>query len=417
MGMLKGSLYRLISQESRSCTHLFMRLSLLTYTNLFPNARQPRHGIFIERRLRYLMAGYPVSARVVAPVPWFPWTSTCFGGYSIYANVAREETLDEMSVWHPRYLVVPGISWHISPLLMYAATRGLVRRLHLEQPFDVIDAHFFYPDGVAAVMIGHELGIPVCISARGTDIALMPDFAFPRRWIQWAAARADGLIAVAGALRDRLVQLGVDSARVQVLRNGVDLERFRPLDHERARTELGVDGRVLLSVGNLVELKGHHLVIEALVDLPETTLLIIGEGGERGRLESLARDLGVAERVKFVGVVPQVDLPRFYSAADALVLASSREGWANVLLEAMACGTPVVATRVWGTPEVVTSAAAGVLIDDRSAAGIREGILRLWAAPPLRADTRHYAEHFTWAETSRGQWELFDALRRRGHKP
>lgn len=388
-------------------------LSLLTYSNLFPNSRQPRHGIFIERRLRHLMADYPVSARVVAPVPWFPFAGPWFGEYGVLASVPREETQSELPVWHPRYPVVPKVSWHVSPLLMYAATRRLVARLHAARPIDVIDAHFFYPDGVAAVMIARELGIPICVSARGSDIAQMSEFALPRRWIQWAAARADGLVTVAAALRDRLVELGVAAERIRVLRNGVDLERFRPLERDAIREELGLAGPVLLAVGNLVELKGHHLIIEALAAAPEYTLMLIGDGPERQRLEGLAQRLGVAARVRFLGLVPQTELPRFYTAADALVLASSREGWANVLLESMACGTPVVATRVWGTPEVVASPAAGVLIDERTARGILAGARRLFAAPPSRQATRRYAEGFSWAETSRGQFELFETLRQR----
>lgn len=112
-----------------------------------------------------------------------------------------------------------------------------------------------------------------------------------------------------------------------------------------------------------------------------------------------------------MGLVPQAELRNYYGAADALILASSREGWANVLLEAMACGTPVVATRVWGTPEVVAAPAAGVLIDDRSGPGIADGVRRLFENAPARADTRAYAENFSWQDTSRGQMEVFARAR------
>lgn len=386
-------------------------LSLLTYTSLYPNARQPRHGIFIEQRLRHLRADYPLAARVVAPVPWFPLRGQIFGQYGTYAAVPAQENLAGVSVWHPRYAVVPRLSWQVSPWLMYRATRALVRQLHNDLPIDVIDAHFFYPDGVAAVMLGRELGVPVCITARGSDLTLMPDFALPRRWIRWAAAQAEGLVTVCAALRERLVELGVAAERVTVLRNGVDLERFQPVAAEPLRQRLNLHGQVLLSVGNLVELKGHHLIIEALQTLSDCTLMIIGAGPERAALERLAARLGVAERVRFLGLIAHTELRDYYAAADALVLASSREGWANVLLEAMACGTPAVATRVWGTPEVVAAPAAGVLIDERSARGIAAGVRRLFAARGSRAATRAYAEGFSWADTSRGQFELFKRLR------
>ncbi len=123
-------------------------------------------------------------------------------------------------------------------------------------------------------------------------------------------------------------------------------------------------------------------------------------------MESVARETGVGDRVRFIGAVPQADLPRYYSAADALVLASSREGWPNVLLEAMACGTPVVAARVGGTPEIVTSPAAGVLFEPRTVEALTSASEELFGAP-TKEDTRHYAEGFGWNETTLGLRTLF----------
>jgi glycosyltransferase involved in cell wall biosynthesis len=215
------------------------------------------------------------------------------------------------------------------------------------------------------------------------------------------------VIAVSRALKRSLKQLGVDASKIFVLRNGVDADRFRPLDRNAERAKLDVGGRMLLSVGNLVELKGNDLVIRSLTALPETTLLLVGDGPDRSRLESLAREVGVAHRVRFVGPVAQSELSRYYSAADALVLASSREGWPNVLLEAMACGTPVVAARVGGTPEIVTSRAAGVLFEPRTAEALAEAVRGLLECPPGRDDTRRHAEGFSWDETTQGQLGLF----------
>jgi teichuronic acid biosynthesis glycosyltransferase TuaC len=386
-------------------------LELLTYSALYPNSLQPRHGIFVAQRLKQLVQDCAARSRVVAPVPWFPSTAKAFGQYGVYASVPRQEQADGMQVYHPRFPVLPKVSWHVAPWLMYRATRNLVADLHRVQPFDVIDAHFFYPDGVAAVMLGRELGLPVTITARGSDITEMLNFALPRRWILWAAEHAQALVTVCSALRDRLMEVGVAGEKITVLRNGVDLDRFAPVDRASARAALGVDGPMLLSVGNLIELKGHHLILEALRQLPDHRLFIIGSGPDRQALEKLARKLGVDQRTRFMGLVPQAELRNYYGAADALILASSREGWANVLLEAMACGTPVVATRVWGTPEVVAAPAAGVLIDDRSGPGIADGVRRLFENAPARADTRAYAENFSWQDTSRGQMEVFARAR------
>lgn len=391
-------------------------LRILTFTTLFPNAAQPTHGVFVANRLRELVASGEVEARVLAPVPWFPSAHPRFGRYAAYAAAPRAELLDGLAVGHPRYPVVPKIGPNLAPLSLYqAAARTLARWRRAGYEFDLIDSHFFFPDGIAAVLLGQRFGKPVTITARGTDLNLMPRYRVPRAMIRWAAARADGLITVSTALKQPLIELGVAPERVIVLRNGVDLTRFQPpIDRAAARTALGLVRPTLVSVGHLIERKGHHLVIEALAALPGVDLLVVGDGPEAAALRAAAQRHGVADRVRFLGALPHDALPRIYGAADALVLASSREGWANVLLEAMACGTPVVATPIWGTPEVVTTRAAGVLAAERSAAALAAGVRDLLGAPPPREATRRHAEQFGWGPTTEGQLSLFrEILNRR----
>jgi glycosyltransferase involved in cell wall biosynthesis len=299
-----------------------------------------------------------------------------------------------------------------APLSLYLASRRsieAVRRGGFD--FDLIDAHYFYPDGIAAVMLGRHFGRPVTITARGTDISLIPQYRVPRAWIRWAAGRSNASIAVCEALRDEMVQLGIDASRIRVLRNGVDLQLFKPVERLAARAQLRLaPGRWLLSVGQLIERKGHDIAIRALAQLPGWSLLVAGDGPLRGALESLARKLGIADRVRFEGAVPQTRLPVYYSAVDALVLASSREGWANVLLEAMACGTPVVASSVWGTPEVVAAPAAGTLMKERTPQALVDALHALLESYPDRAATRAYAERYDWEPTTSGQLTLFEQL-------
>jgi len=389
-------------------------MKIVTFTTLYPNAVKPGHGIFVETRLRQLVASGRVQARVVAPVPWFPLQHPRFGQYANFARVPQSEQRHGLQVQHPRYLQLPKVGMNVAPfLLAQSGKRALGRLLDEGYDFDLIDAHYFYPDGVAAAMLGKYFNKPVSITARGSDISLLPQYPVPRRLIRWAAARADGLVTVCRALKDELVQLGVDEQRIVPLRNGIDLHLFQPGDRAQQRAALGLDGYTLLCVGHLVPLKGQHLVIEALASLPDVTLLIAGDGVERKRLEQLAADLGVASRVRFLGAVPQPALPAIYGAADAMVLASSREGWANVLLEAMACGTPAIASRVWGTPEVVAVPQAGLLMQERSAAGVVQAVQALRAAAPERAATRRYAEQFSWDATTAGQLQLFDSILQR----
>jgi len=280
--------------------------------------------------------------------------------------------------------------------------------------FDLIDAHYFYPDGVAATIIGKALNKPVVVTARGTDINLIPQYPKPKQMILQAAEDCAAMITVCAALKDAIVGLGGSAQKITALRNGVDLQLFQPEDKPQARAAFGMNDRfAIASVGHLIERKGHHLVIEALAQIPDAELYLAGGGEEETRLRALAEQLGVTDRVNFLGAMPQARLRTLYSAVDCLVLASSREGWANVLLEAMACGTPVVATNVWGTPEVVASPDAGVLMDERSAGGIVRGVARLREALPTRNATRAYAEQFGWQPTTEGQLALFRSVLRK----
>ena len=386
------------------------KLRLLTFSTLYPSAARPSHGVFVENRLRHLVAGGEAEATVLAPVPWFPSRSPLFGEWARHASAPRFEERHGLAVHHPRYVAIPRIGMSASPFLLYrAAAAALQRMLDEGFRFDAIDAHYLYPDGVAAVWLGRRFGKPVVITARGSDTSLLPRHAMPGRLIREVAiAGADALIAVSAGLAEGLHALGAPREKVTVLRNGVDLRAFTPRDRAAARAELGLgEGPVLLSVGLLIERKGHHHIIAALRDLPGHMLLIAGEGPDRAALLSVAQRCGVADRVRLVGPQPHDRLPTFYSAADALVLASSREGWANVLLEAMACGTPVVASPAWGSREAVSAPAAGLVLDETTPASIADGVRRLLSAAPSRTATRAYAERFGWDETTAGQVSLF----------
>jgi glycosyltransferase involved in cell wall biosynthesis len=300
---------------------------------------------------------------------------------------------------------------NLTPHTLYRAMRRRLRQmLDAGLKIDLIDAHYFYPDGVAATWLGAEFNLPVVITARGTDINLIPEYPRPRKLILEAAENAAAMITVCQALKDRLVELGAPGSKITVLRNGVDLEKFHVQDQGALRSKFSVSGLVLASVGLLIERKGHHLVIEALKQVPDATLLLAGSGPDRQILEDLAGRLGVQDRVRFLGSVDQKTLCDIYNCADISILASSREGWANVLLESMACGTPVLGSAVWGTPEVIASPDAGLLLESRDAKGIASGIGRLRRAMPQRAATRRYAEQFDWQSTTDGQVAIFRSI-------
>ena len=388
-------------------------MRILTVTSLWPNAAQPNHGVFVENRMARVHATGRAEVTVIAPVPWFPSANPRFGSYAAFAQVPPCEERNGIRIEHPRYATIPKVGMRAQPTLYHAALARCARRLITETgPFDLIDAHYFYPDGVAAARLAAELGLPLTITARGTDINLIPQ-ASPAaaRAILAAAAQADASITVCEALRAEMIDIGADGGKIHALRNGVDLDAFHPPTKPRASLKAALDvpedAPLVVSVGGLVERKGHHLTIDAVAAQPGVHLRIAGGGPEEGALAARIASLGAGDRIRLTGALPHAKLADFYGAADLSVLASSREGWANVLLESMACGTPVVATDVWGTPEVVAAPVAGRLAS-RDAVSLGTHIAGILADLPDRAATRAYAEGFAWDDTVEGVLQVFE---------
>lgn len=406
----------------------------LLFSTLYPSSARPLHGVFVETRLRELLARGGVATKVVAPVPWFPSTDPRHGKYAAMAATPQREVHNGMDVLHPRYVVIPKVGMNVTPFFLALSARAALKKLQHEGfDFDLIDAHYYYPDGVAAAMLGLWFNKPVAITARGTDVNLIPEHAIPRRLIRWASQRARASIGVSAALVDRMRSLGMAADRLHVMRNGVDTQRFQIQPQHEARRSLGIQpGPVLLTVGNLHEHKGQRLAVQALLQvrqhLPLAQLYVVGEGPDREPLVREAAALGVANAVHLVGSVPNTKLSSWYSAADVLLLPSSREGWPNVLLESMACGTPVVATRVGGVPEIVLTPLVGRVVQERTAPAFAHAVLDVLAQQEAalnqpaglpeqaRQAVRNYAQTFSWDRTSEDQLTLFNALAAAGSK-
>jgi len=514
---------------------------ILTISSLYPNNKDPKHGIFVETRLRHLVKDFPeIKPTVIAPVPWFPFSSKRFGEYAKYAGVVKQEVRNDIEVHHPKYLVIPKIGMYLTPLFMSWAIAKTIKKLSAiseeqdprsdtsrmtesetsrmtesetlrmtedetsrmtesetlrmtedetsrmtesetsrmtegetsrmtegetsriteddlrhsdastrhsgyvlgrnpEQdptsslfflgktlssfkqflgrnpkklPFDLIDGHYFYPDGVAIAKAAKKYNIPFTCTARGTDINLVPQYPKALRMIKKVFKQASHMMTVCQALKDEMITLGADKDKISTLRNGVDLDLFSPsneVEQQIIKGELGIKNKLIMSVGWLIERKGHYLVIDAMQNIDNATLAIAGNGPDLNQLKAQVKTLGLENNVKFLGSLSQPELNKWFKAADVTVLASSREGWANVLLESMASGTPVVATKVWGTPEVVTTQHAGVLVD-RTVESIGVGIKTLMGKTIQRAATRKYAEKFDWQSTSAGQFKIFNTI-------
>ena len=341
-------------------------MNVLTFTSLFPNHEQPNFGVFVKHRAAALAQQPNVRVRVVAPVPYFPKSlnfSFVPAHWQRMASLAESETIAGLPVEHPRYFNPPKVGMRYYADWMARGARATVERLHREQPIGLIDAHYVYPDGAAAVQLSAALNIPVCVSARGTDINLFSTLPHIRPLIVDALQRAQAIVAVSAALKNRMVELGIAADKIAVIRNGIDAQFFYPREQAAARQKLGLplDAKIIVTVSALVPLKGIDRLIDAMVSL-DAHLYIIGQGTEREVLQVRIAAHNLAERITLVGAKPQTELGDWYAAADVFALASHREGCPNVVVEALACGTPVVASDVGGISELVTDDRFGLLV-------------------------------------------------------
>jgi len=303
-----------------------------------------------------------------------------------------------------------GVPWHARSM-----ARSVVRHIRagaewFEVP-DLVGGEYLYPDGVAAAIVASEIRRPYVLTARGTDVNVLAREPRLQEPILRAIRGAATTITVSAALRDSLLDLGCDASKIVCLRNGVDLDLFRPIDRKSARSKLGIAGkRVLASIGNLVPEKRHALVINALPSITGAVYVIVGDGPERGTLERLAADRSVRERVLFLPGRNQSDLIDIYSAADVFVLPSSREGWPNVALEALACGTPVVAADVGGVREIIAGSPGSIAVDGSHSKDFADALLQLLREPPDRSAIRRHAEQFSWSTVIAAQTELYESI-------
>ncbi len=383
-------------------------LRVLSLASLFPNAAQPNLGVFVERQTLGLAAHPDVDLRLVAPVGLPPWPLSRLKRYASLRNLPVHEHWKGLDTLRPRFLNIPGTQGRFHASALVRALTPVLTTLRREFAFDVIDAEFFFPDGPAAVALGRQFGVPVSIKARGGDIHHWGAAPATAAQVLDAGCNANGLLAVSDALRDDMIALGMPADRIAVHRTGVDGDRFAPRDRATEKARLGVAGPLVLSVGALVERKGHDIVIDAAARLPGITLWIAGHGPERPALEARVQRLGLGDRVKLLGAVPHGDLPALFAAADVMALASASEGLANAWVEALSSGTPVVITAAGGARETVCSPEAGRVVD-RTAEAFAHGIADVLIDPPAQDAVRAAAARFSWDTNTA---ELYAHLKR-----
>jgi glycosyltransferase involved in cell wall biosynthesis len=416
---------------------------LVLASHLFPNYKNPNAAPPVVEQLRYLQRYCDIM--VLVPHPWVPpAVGKLSRKWQQYAQLPDEETVAGIKVLHPRRLVIPKVnSWAwmtVSVTLSY--WRFLSHHLRFtDSPFHRfthIEGHFALPDGFAAAFLGRRFGKPSIIHVRGTDIHTIPQQSALLRFLTvWALRHADAIRAVSSDLAERTVKL-IDAGKrrsgeaekrrngeaetvkkVWVVPNGVDLNKFRLMERQEAKRQLGLDDdkRYLLYVGRLVAVKGLDLLLDAFAQLVQNQrdveLVLVGDGAERYALAQRATTLGIRDKVHFVGAQPHERIVLWMNAGDVLCLPSRKEGFGAVLIESLACGTPVVATSVGGIPEIVTDGQVGRLVHSRDPREMAACIEEVLETPWDRQQLRNYvAERFSFEVVTRKLLEMYGSVMR-----
>jgi teichuronic acid biosynthesis glycosyltransferase TuaC len=369
-------------------------LRVLTLSTLFPDTTRPTFGPFVERQTLGLAAHPDVELRVMAPIG-IPPLGRFHPRYRSLSQLPDVETWKGLAVYRTPFGHIPGVGSGWDARALARALRRPLQGIRDQFAFDVIDAQFFWPDGPAAVALGRELGVPVSIKARGADIHYWGVNPATAPQISSAGQHANGMLAVSAAMKADMVALGMPAGCIQVHYTGIDRGMFAVRDRSAAKAALAIRGPLVVSVGALIERKGQGFVIDALAALPDVTLCLIGKGENEEVLKARAATLGIADRVRFMGALPQSVIADWLAAADVMALPSASEGLANAWVEALASGTPVVTCDIGGAREVIDRPAAGKLVE-RNATAVAAAIGQLIADPPLREAVAATVGHFSW---------------------
>jgi len=397
------------------------KMKILLVTNLFPNSQEPNRGIFNYHIAKELQKWCDIT--VIAPIPWLPKAKFFRRFTSRYklTQIPKQEQIDGIEVYHPHYIVIPKLLGFLHGISLYFSLKNLIERLHSEKIFDLINAHWIFPDGVAVVHSTKKLNLPIMLTAHGCDINLYTTYRLRRFQILKALRKCDRITVVSPELKQKIVAMGIPEQKVRIIPNGVDIEQFTPMDREYCRNQLGLplNARIVLFVGALDPVKGLEYLLEAIKLIcnkyQNLFVAIVGDGSLRRTLVIKIQDHNLTDVVTLFGAKPHDEIPLWMNSCDIFCLPSLREGWPCVIMEALACGKPVIATRVGGIPEIINEQ-NGYLVESKDVTELAQGIdmalQRTWNSKEIRA-TLH---SFSWKASAEKYYTEYCHLYNRSEK-
>jgi len=375
-------------------------MKVLVITNLFPN-RTAQHVAMFNKQQIVELANH-CDLKVIAPIAYFPLIKSLKESHS-WRDVPARDVIDGIEVFYPRYLVTPKIGRALYGFTFLSPVKKLVKEITKGFNFDVIYGTWAYPDGFASALIAKSLDKPLVLKVHGTDINELAKSYLRGKLIKFALKEAKTVLAVSDALKQAVIGLGIPEEKVYLLPNGLDTDKFSPMPklQQRGRVNLPKDNQVILFIGNLKPVKGLTYLLGAFNAIRKNNgnnirLVLVGDGKQRQELEAKVASFGMEKDVSFMGMRPHAEVPLWLNASDVLCLPSLHEGMPNVVLEALACGIPVVATNVGGIPEIIEENANGFLVPPQDSKILAEklklALSKSWNTPKLRG----CVEHLSW---------------------
>jgi glycosyltransferase involved in cell wall biosynthesis len=388
-------------------------MKLLILTDMFPSEEEPVSGVFVYELSKAV--SYNNQVVVIHPRLWNPLSMK-----SCKEKQKYPLHIHGMEIYRPKLFILPkGDRLFFRAFAFLIAALPLLGKLRKTFPFDLIHAHMAGPAGFAAVFLGMVFGKPVIITAHGSDIHTFPKHFFLKRLVVFTLKRAAGIVTVSQSLKESISKMADFPGKISVIRNGVNHKEFFPIDTIAARERLGLPAnrKIILFIGSLIPVKGVDVLLHAFVYLNEKNihLLLVGKGPAEPELRVLTKKLHIESQVDFIGAKNHDEIPLWLNACDIFCLPSRHEGFPTVIVEAFACGRPVIATRVDGVPEAITNDTVGILVEPNNSEALASALNKALAKEWDYQAIAEYGKRFSWEVIAREYDDVFkDMVHKKG---